>query len=246
MLSASRRQVVLEMPTRRRPAAGPGRLPRLVFSLAPPILGGESTEDLRFKGKARPLHKPSGAAQALMACGGYHVCLVDILGRIPALSSVPRAGRSCSSNALIYRGLPPPEVSKYPLTPPRLSEGLRNPSPPRLAFEKSGNSCCRSPRIALLAPELAVEAVERELSRHGRLPARTQDGGLQRIQKSESRNQNAELQNRTYRRHPHRRLATRTQSGDVAGLLEASEPQPELLGHWQVASFPARPLPLNM
>jgi hypothetical protein len=33
-------------------------------------------------------------------------------------------------------------------------------------------------KATLLAPELAVEAVEGELSRHGRLPARTQFGEL--------------------------------------------------------------------
>ena len=46
------------------------------------------------------------------------------------------------------------------------------------ASRKSGSSRCRNPRIALLAVEEAVEAVERELSRHGRLPARTRSGEL--------------------------------------------------------------------
>jgi hypothetical protein len=39
----------------------------------------------------------------------------------------------------------------------------------------------------LLAAEIAVEAVEDELSRQGRIRARTQSGGLQKIQKPECR-----------------------------------------------------------
>jgi len=67
------------------PSSGkPREMPTLVFSRTPPIVGGESMEDLRLKGKAHPLHKPSRAAQALMACGENHICLVGILSQIPA------------------------------------------------------------------------------------------------------------------------------------------------------------------
>ena len=86
---------------------------------------------------------------------------------------------------LTYRhaaAYPSQKVARRHLTPSRMSKGLSAPA-------KWAAAMLPRSKVALLAPELAVEAVEGELSRHGRLAARVQSGVVRRIQNSESRNQ---------------------------------------------------------